>query len=137
MEKKPILFQSACIFSIAGSSIGFISMMFATLFFDFVASKIELVTNVTATDELSRFYFASLMAAFALSLAGAIQLYKLRRIGLYFYLSAQIIILFLPVIWMGSNAFSVTNAVFTIIFSGVYIYYFKIYSNDKSAIVSR
>jgi hypothetical protein len=66
MEKKPILFQSACIFSIAGSSIGFISMMFATLFFDFVASKIELVTNVTATDELSRFYLAYLMAAFAL-----------------------------------------------------------------------
>ena len=126
MEKKPILFQSACVLSIAGSSIGFISMMFASLFFDFIAQKIELFTNVTATDELNGFYFASLMAGFALSLAGAILLFYLRRIGLYFYLSAQLTILFLPVIWMGPNAFSFTNAVFTLVFSGVYLYYFRI-----------
>lgn len=126
MEKKPILFQSACIFSIAGSSIGFISMMFASLFFDFVARKIELFTNITATDELSRFYFASLMAAFALSLAGVIKLYNRQRTGLYFYLSAQVIILFLPVFWMDFNAFSFTNAIFTLVFSGVYLFYFRI-----------
>lgn len=126
MEKKPVLFQSACIFSIAGSSIGFLSAMSATLFFDFATKKIELLTNTTATDELNRFYFAALMAAFGLSLAGAIHLYNLRRTGLYFYLLAQLTILFLPVFWMGSNAFSVTNAVFTMVFSGVYIYYFRI-----------
>lgn len=128
MEKKPILFESVCIFSIIGSSIGFITMFIATFFFRIVTEKITSLTNITATDKLSPLYFAFLMAAFSVSLAGAIKLYRLQRTGLYFYLIAQCIILFLPVYWLGSNAFSVTNAVFTSLFSGVYLFYFRITS---------
>lgn len=123
MEKKPLLYESACIFSIAGSSIGFISMLITTVFFKTVIEKITEFTNITATEKLSPLYFALLMAAFSLSLTGAIKLYRMQRAGLYFYLIAQTIILFLPVIWLGSNAFSVTNAIFTVLFSGIYIYY--------------
>lgn len=126
MKKRPILFQSACIFSIAGSSIGFLSMLLAAIFFNIVSEKIESFTNITTTDQLSPLYFVSLMAAFGVSLAGAIKLYRMQRPGLYFYLTAQIVILFLPVFWMGSNGFSVANAIFTVLFSGVYLYYYRI-----------
>lgn len=126
MKDRPILFQSACIFSIAGSSIGFISMLLATIFFETVSQKIESFTNITSTDQLSPLYFASLMAAFGVSLAGVIKLYRMQRAGLYFYLTAQIVILFLPVIWMGSNGFSVANVIFTFLFSGVYLYFYRI-----------
>ncbi|HCY40663.1 MAG TPA: hypothetical protein DHV48_04805 [Prolixibacteraceae bacterium] len=126
MKDRPILFQSACIFSIAGSSIGFLSMLLATIFFETVSQKIESFTNITSTDQLSPLYFASLMAAFGVSLAGAIKLYRMQRAGLYFYLTAQIVILFLPVIWMGSNGFSVANTIFTFLFSGVYLYFYRI-----------
>lgn len=126
MKKKPILFESACIFSIAGSSIGFIGMFIATFFFKTVAGKITSVTNITATEKLSPVYFALLMAAFSISLAGAIKLYRLQRSGFYFYLAAQLMILFLPVFWMGSQAFSTTNAIFTLIFASVYLYYFRV-----------
>ena len=126
MKDRPILFQSACIFSIAGSSIGFLSMLLATIFFETVSQKIESFTNITSTDQLSPLYFASLMAAFGVSLAGAIKLYRMQRAGLYFYLTAQIVILLLPVIWMGSNGFSVANTIFTFLFSGVYLYFYRI-----------
>lgn len=126
MKDRPILFQSACIFSIAGSSIGFLSMLLATIFFETVSQKIESFTNITSTDQLSPLYFASLMAAFGVSMAGAIKLYLMQRVGLYYYLTAQIVILFLPVFWMGSNGFSVTNAIFTFLFSGVFLYYYRI-----------
>ena len=126
MKDRPILFQSACIFSIAGSSIGFLSMLLATIFFETVSQKIESFTNITSTDQLSPLYFASLMAAFGVSLAGAIKLYRMQLAGLYFYLTAQIVILFLPVIWMGSNGFSVANTIFTFLFSGVYLYFYRI-----------
>ena len=129
MKTKPLFYESACIFSIIGSSIGFISMFTATFFFRIVTEKITLITNITATEKLSPIYFAFLMAAFSISLAGAIKLYRMQRIGLYFYLTAQTVILFLPVIWLGSNAFSVTNAIFTLIFSGVYLYYYRIIKN--------
>ena len=126
MKKKPLLFESACIFSIVGSSIGFVSMFISTLFFRMITEKITSVTNITATEKLSPLYFAILMAAFSLSLTGAIKLYRMQRAGLYFYMTAQLAILFVPVIWLGSNAFSVTNAIFTVIFSGVYLFYFRI-----------
>ena len=126
MEKKPIFYEAACIFSIIGSSIGFIMMFVATFFFDPVTEKIRQVTDLTATEKLSPVYFALLMAAFSVSLAGAIKLYRMQRTGLYFYLTAQIIILFLPVFWLGNNGLSVTNTIFTLIFSGVYLYYYRI-----------
>mgnify|MGYP000354189066 CR=1 FL=1 len=85
-----------------------------------------MITDLTATEKLSPIYFALLMAAFSISMTGAIKLYRMQRSGIYFYLVAQAVILFLPVIWLGSNAFSVTNAIFTLIFSGVYLYYYKL-----------
>ena len=129
MKKKPILFESASIFSIIGSSIGFISMFISTLFFRIVTEKITSVTNITATEKLSPLYFVMLMAAFCVSLVGAIKLYRMQRAGLYFYLIAQTMILFLPVIWLGANAFSATNAIFTLIFLGVYLAYYKSLKN--------
>lgn len=126
MQKKPLLFEAACIFSIAGSSIGFVSMFIATFFFSAVTEKITLLTNSTATEKLSPIYFALLMAAFSVSLTGAIKLFRMQRIGIYFYLAAQATILFLPVFWLGSNALSVSNAIFTLIFASVYLYYYRI-----------
>jgi hypothetical protein len=126
MEKKPILFEAVCIFSIVGSSIGFSSMLISTIFFRFVTEKITQFTNITATEHLSPVYFACLMAAYSISLSGAIKLYRMQRSGLYFYLLAQLMILFLPAIWLGSNAFSSTNAIFTILFSGIYLFHFRI-----------
>jgi len=126
MKKKPILFESACIFSIIGSSIGFISMFISTFFFRMVTEKITSFTNITATEKLSPVYFAMLMAAFSVSLTGAIKLYRMQRAGLYFYLMAQAMIMLLPVFWLGNHSFSTTNAIFTLIFSGVYLYYIRL-----------
>jgi len=126
MRKKPIFYEAACVFSIIGSSIGFISMFVATFFFKIVSEKIRAVTNITSTEKLSPIYFALLMAAFSISLAGAIKLYRMQQSGIYFYLAAQTTILILPVAWLGSNSFSVTNAIFTLLFSGVYLYYIRL-----------
>ena len=126
MQNKPIVFESACIFSIIGSSLGFIAMFISTFFFRYVTGKITSVTNITATEKLSPIYFALLMAAFSVSLAGAIKLHRLQRAGLYFYLVAQLLILFIPVFWLGNQAFSSTNAIFTATFASIYIYYFRI-----------
>ena len=125
MEKKPILFEGACIFSLIGSSIGILYTLITVVFFNFVMNKVEQFTNITATEKLSRLYFVLLMSAFCISLTGIIKLYRMQRAGLYFYLVAQLMILFIPVIWLGPNAISVTNTIFTILFTSVYIYYFK------------
>jgi hypothetical protein len=126
MQKKPLLFESACIFSIVGSSIGFLGMLISTLFFSFVTEKIRAITDITAIEKLSPLYFSFLMAVYCVSLIGAIKLFQLKRVGLIFYLLAQAMIMILPVIWLGTNAFSPTNAIFTILFSGVYLSNYKL-----------
>jgi len=126
MEKKPLIFESACIFSIVGSSIGFVGMFISTFFFNNVTEKIRLLTDLTSTEKLSPLYFAIFMAMYSLSLVGSINLYRLKRIGLIFYLLAQAMIMILPVIWLGTNSFSATNAIFTILFSGVYLAHYKL-----------
>lgn len=125
MEKKPILFEGACVFSLLGSSIGFIAMLLAAVFFQYVSQKIVMLTNYTAADGLSPLYFAILMVSYCLSLAGVIKLYHLQRSGLYLYLLAQAMILLIPVIVLGFNALSVMNFIFTILFSTVYIFYYR------------
>ena len=126
MEKKPIVFEGACVFSILGSSIGFLTMLLAALFFRSVAEKIVMLTNYTSADRLSPLYFALLMVSNSISLAGVIKLYHTRRWGLYLYLTGQLMILFIPVLWLGINALSLMNVIFTLLFSGVYIYYYRL-----------
>lgn len=125
MEKKPILFVGACIFSLIGSSIGLLFMLFATAFFGYTSEKMVLFTNYATAEQLSPLYFATLMAAYGISLSGVIKLYHMQRTGLYFYLLAQVLILFVPVIGLGANALSVINTIFTLLFSSVYVYYFR------------
>ncbi|MFY9152900.1 MAG: hypothetical protein WAO52_12845 [Prolixibacteraceae bacterium] len=129
MKNKPILFEAACIFSISGSSIGFLSMFIAAIFFQETTKIITGITNFTATENLNPLYFALLGVAFAFSLMGALKLYRTQKTGLYFYLAAQVIIMTLPVFWLGSHSFSVTNAIFTFIFASVYLFNFKILKN--------
>jgi hypothetical protein len=126
MKKKPLLFEAACILSIIGGSLGLISMLAILIFYDQSIQLIEQLTNITAADQLSPGYFAVQMAAFSISLSGAIQLFRLKRIGLYFYLCGQLLLLLLPVLWMNQNAFSTTNAIFVLIFAAIYLFYAKI-----------
>ena len=125
MEKKPILYESAAILSILGSSIGFAGAFGAAFFYEATVKKIASLTNVTSTEKLSPLYFALFGALFCVSLVGAIQLFRMKRSGFYLYLPAQVLLMLIPVLWLDGNAFSSTNAIFTAIFCGIYLYYFR------------
>jgi hypothetical protein len=56
------------------------------------------------------------MVLYALSLAGAIRMWKLHRDGFFFYGISQLAVLFVPVIWTNWNAFSFTNSIFVAVF---------------------
>lgn len=123
---KPIVFESACIFSFLGSTIGLLYMISFTLFFDQMVKVMGKFTSYASLEPLTPFYFASLMAAYVLSLAGVIKLYRMQRSGLYFYLVAQLMILVFPLVGMGIGVLSLTNIIFTLLFSGIYLYYYRL-----------
>jgi hypothetical protein len=88
----------------------------ASLFFEKTSELIIKYSNWHSVEAISPIYFTLFMALSAVSLVGAIRMWKMHRDGFFIYTISQIIILFIPVIWLGWNAFSVTGAIFTVVF---------------------
>ena len=116
-KKRPDFLSALCILTFMGSTITFIGYFLAAILFERVSELIIKYSSWHSTDVISPVYFTALMALSAISLTGTIRMWKLHRDGFYLYVFAQIVIVFLPVIWIGPYAFSVTNA----IFSGLFI----------------
>jgi hypothetical protein len=114
------LLSALCILTFIGSTLSFIGYFLASLFFEKAAELIIAYSNWHSVDAISPFYFTLFMALSAVSLVGAIRMWKLHRDGFFIYSVAQIIILFLPAFWIGWNSFSATGAIFTAIFIGGY-----------------
>jgi hypothetical protein len=120
MEEKakirPAFLSALCILTFIGSGISFLGYFIVSLFFNEASEIIIKYSAWHSTEAVSPLYFTALMAMAAVSLTAAIRMWKLHRDGYYLYLISQMIILFLPVICIGLQAFSVTNAIFTAIF---------------------
>ena len=115
-NKRPPLLSALCVLTFFGSTVAFLGYFIASLFFQKTSGIIIKYSSWHTTEDISPLYFTVLMALFALSLTGAIRMWKRHRDGLYLYAVSQIIILFLPVIWINWQAFSTTNAIFTLVF---------------------
>jgi len=109
-----------CILTFIGSGASFIVYFLASVFFEQASEFIIKYSNWHSVEAISPFYFTLFMALSAVSLIGAIRIWKLHRDGFFIYTISQIILLFLPVIWIDWNSFSVTSAIFTAVFVGGY-----------------
>ena len=113
---RPPFLSALCILTFIGSTIGFIGYFLASLFFERTSELIIKYSSWHSVETISPLYFTVLMALFAFSLTGAIRMWKFHRDGLFLYSISQIVILFLPVVWINWNAFSVSNTIFTTVF---------------------
>jgi hypothetical protein len=113
---RPPLLSALCILTFAGSGIAFPGYFTASVFFEKFSEFIIEYSSLHTTEKISPEYFTILMVLYAVSLAGAVRMWKLHRDGYFLYMIAQTGILFMPVLWIDWYAFSVTNAVFTAVF---------------------
>lgn len=124
-ENQPLLFVSTSLLSLLGGGLGIVLFGLAALFFNPAKAWVISVTNSTSMDRITPLYFLLFMALCLLSFVGVVKIRKWQKAGLVFYLGAQLTMLFLPVIWLDWNAFSVVNAIFTGIFLLIYFSFFK------------
>lgn len=108
--------SALCILTFIGSTTSFIGYFLASVFYEKASEIIIKYSNWHSVEAISTLYFTILMALSAISLTGASRMWKLHRDGFFIYTVSQLIFLFLPVIWLGWNAFSVTGAIFTGVF---------------------
>lgn len=115
-NSRPDLLTALCILTFVGSGTGFLAYFLAAVFFDKATAFIIEYSSTHSTEAISPVYFVLLMALSAVSLAGAIRMWKLHRDGFFMYAIAQSGLMFLPVVWLGWNSFTVPGAIFTGVF---------------------
>ena len=123
---RPDLLKALCVLTFLGSTLAFFAYFMAALFFDKTSELIVKYSSWHTTDKISPLYFAVFMVLYAISLTGAIRMWKLHRDGFWLYVFAQAIAVFLPAVWINWQAFSTTNAVFTTVFIMGYLVNLKI-----------
>ncbi|MFT5749246.1 MAG: hypothetical protein ACI93S_000499 [Ancylomarina sp.] len=141
-QPRPVLLTVLCVLTFIGSGFGVFAnlvAMFASPFLEFIQpSMIEetfshlgnnpgdqfvkqaldmalLVLDNFLAITLSKFIF------YALSLAGAIMMFQMRKIGFYLYIVAQIGFLFIGPIFLGWNVFVSSAMFFSGFFSALFI----------------
>lgn len=117
---RPALLNALCLLSFIGSGIGFTGYFAAALLFEQSSRLIIRYSSWHTTEHISPLFFLLLMVFYAISLMGAIRMWKLHRNGYYLYVASQLAILFLPAIWIDFYSLSVTNTFFTITFIAGY-----------------
>ncbi|MEN8117579.1 MAG: hypothetical protein ABFS16_11410 [Bacteroidota bacterium] len=115
-NQRPPLLSALCILTFFGSTVAFFGYFLASIFFQKTSELIIKYSSWHTTEDISPLYFTVLMTLFAISLTGAIRMWKRHRDGFFLYFFSQLIILFLPAIWINWNALSTTNAIFTTVF---------------------
>ena len=116
IKSRTPLLSAFCILTFIGSGVAFIGYFLASIYFDKTSELIIKYSSWNSTDAISPLFFTTLMALSAISLTSAIRIWKNHRDGFFLYIISQVIILFLPAIWINWQAFSDTNAIFTGVF---------------------
>ena len=124
-SNRTISLSALCILTFIGSTVSFMAYFLASVFFEKTSEIIIKYSNWSSVETISPLYFTVLMALSAISLIGAIRMWKLHRDGFFIYTIVQLILLFLPAFWIGWNSFSDTGAIFTIVFITGYGLNFK------------
>jgi hypothetical protein len=112
--------SALCILTFIGSTTSFFGYFLVSVFFKKASELIIKYSNWHSVEAISPLYFTIFMALSAISLTGAIRMWKLHRDGFFIYTVAQVVLLFLPAMWIGWNSISDTGAIFTVIFIGGY-----------------
>lgn len=119
-QKRPEILNLLCIFTFIGSGLAVFSNFFIWLSFDEVQSIIENMEIDFPELKIilsggKRFFIAGFFL-YGISLAGAIQMWKFKKIGFHLYTAAQIFILLLPVVFIKDLPFSYIGLIITALF---------------------
>ena len=125
MNNRPIVYTSACVLSFIGGGIAVLSYLFTAIFYNSVSEFVISITNDLSMQNTSRFYFTLLAIAHFVSLLSVFGLWRYWRKSFFLYIVSQLSIIFLPVIFIGKNSFSMINFVFAILFSTIYFFYYR------------
>lgn len=123
--ERPRVLEALCLLSFIGSGGGALFYFLAGAFYGKSQEYILKYSSMHSTEELSAVYFLLMGFLFGSSFFGVHRMWKLKRSGFFIYLAAQLTILMLPLLWLGTGAFSAVVLIFTVLFAGAYASQYK------------
>ena len=122
--QRPTLLTVLCILTFIGSGISTFSFFAVSVMYDlFMQQLAVLYANMPEANfllEAPRDFFVVSTILSALSVAGALFMWNLRKIGFHIYTAAQLINLVIPMIYFGGETNPLLNIMVTALF--VYLY---------------
>lgn len=122
--KRSDLLTILCVFTFIGSGLAAFSNLFIYLSFEEMLTIVEdYDVDIPGFDMMmsgGRRFFITGFILYTFSWVGALQMWKLKKIGFHLYTGAQIFILLLPAIMIPSYPFSIFSLLFTAVFIGGY-----------------
>lgn len=122
--KRSDLLTVLCVLTFIGSGLAAFSNLFIYLSFEEMLTIVDdFEVEIPGFDMMmsgGRRFFITGFILYTFSWVGALQMWKLKKIGFHLYTGAQIFILLLPVIMIPSYPFSIISLLFTVVFIAGY-----------------
>lgn len=122
--KRSDLLTVLCVLTFIGSGLAAFSNLFIYLSYEEMLTIVDdFEVEIPGFDMMmsgGRRFFITGFILYTFSWAGALQMWKLKKIGFHLYTGAQIFILLLPVIMIPSYPFSIFSLLFTAVFIAGY-----------------
>jgi len=122
--KRPDLLTALCIMTFIGSGLGFLTYFLVTMSFDEFMNALQDVTidlpGIDLIRNANKGFFLAGTVLFGASLYGAFQMWKLRKTGFHFYVTAQVLLVLHPVLFLKSPGIPYFQILFTLIFIILY-----------------
>ncbi len=124
--KRPGLLTVTCILTFIGSGLGLLSYLLLTVAFGVMVGVLDSIPGMGAIAAGGIGLFIVSLILSAISLYGAIQMWKLKKLGFYLYTGAQVLMLIVPMIFVQGASFSFVGLFFTALFIALYAINLKV-----------
>jgi len=127
-----VLLKILCVITFIGSGLGFLSYGIIGLIHSFFSSNLSLIPDEQNRELIEmmlsagRMFFFLNALLYAVSFAGAILLWRLKKLGFHLYAASQLLLLILPMAYIKGFPMPGTNIFLTILFIWGYSGFLKV-----------
>jgi hypothetical protein len=126
-----VLLKVLCVFTFVGSGLGFISYGVIGLVHDYFSNNLSLIPDEKNRELIEimlsggRMFFLLNAVLYAVSFAGSVFLWKMKKVGFHLYTASQLLLLILPLLYIKGFPMPGTSIFLTILFIWGYSGYLK------------
>ena len=117
-----VLLKILCVITFVGSGLGLVSYGIIGIIHNYFSDNLTLIPDEQNRELIAmmlsagRMFFFLNAVLYAVSFAGALLLWRMKKIGFHFYTASQLLLLILPLLYIKGFPMPATNIFLTVLF---------------------